>query len=662
MSNMPTTFEWPRRGRERAGGLSRAAGLVLVCAAGSALAPGTQAVASAAGVSWGLYAQPGGAAEEPYERARPRDADGAPFRVSEFELRFDRDHPGHPQLDELMNLEFELLQTSRGFVAPRPGFPTVRLTLEQIAAQPPRVFHASAILAISRELVREFNRRGLVGVFIAPDELDLRTGADGRSTDEDPITLAIFTAIVTDVRSMASGERIDPDDRINNEKHRRIRERSPVRADSDDPERSLVRRDQLDEYAMRLNRHPGRRVDVALAPGEDTGEAVVDYLVQESKPWSVYFQLSNTGTKQTGEWRQRFGFVHNQLTNRDDILTIDYITAGFEDSHLVTGSYEAPLFDLERWRWRVHGSWNDFTASDVGLADERFTGDGYSAGGDVIWNIYQDGTFFVDAVAGGRFQHISVENELTQVSGDADLFLPRIGLEVESFQETSTLSGSVYVEAGLGEDEDELQRLGRLFPDDDWIVLRWDTRYSFYLEPILNRRAWEDPSTPRSSTLAHELSFALRGQYAFDQRLIPNAQHVAGGLYSVRGYRESEVAGDSAVVASAEYRFHLPRVFAIEPEPRFEVFGRPFKVAPQQAYGRPDWDLIFRGFVDAARTINSDRLDFEEDQTLVGAGVGAELLVYRNFSARADWGWAMTDGRETDSGDNRFHFVMTVLY
>ena len=90
---------------------------------------------------------------------------------------------------------------------------------------------------------------------------------------------------------------------------------------------------------------------------------------------------------------------------------------------------------------------------------------------------------------------------------------------------------------------------------------------------------------------------------------------------------------------------------------------RPFRVVPQHPYGRADWDLVFRGFLDVARTINSDRRSFERDETLVGAGIGIQLLYLRNLDLRADWGFALEGiPGEVNSGSNRLHVVATILY
>jgi hypothetical protein len=123
------------------------------------------------------------------------------------------------------------------------------------------------------------------------------------------------------------------------------------------------------------------------------------------------------------------------------------------------------------------------------------------------------------------------------------------------------------------------------------------------------------------------------------------------------------VAGDSAVIGTAEYRYHIPRAFDIESEPR-EFFGKPFRAAPQYVYGRPDWDLVLKAFLDAGAVYQSDIQPFESDETLVGVGVGCDLVFRRNLTARLDWGFALTEipSIPVNVGSNRLQFVVTILY
>jgi hemolysin activation/secretion protein len=195
------------------------------------------------------------------------------------------------------------------------------------------------------------------------------------------------------------------------------------------------------------------------------------------------------------------------------------------------------------------------------------------------------------------------------------------------------------------------------------LVFQGGIAQSVYLEPLFNYKKWSDPTNAKDATLAHELFGSFRGQYAFGSRLIPQAEQVLGGLYTVRGYPESIANGDSMFVGTVEYRYHVPRDFSIEPEPR-KFMGQDFRWAPQYVYGRPDWDLILRAFFDGGRTYNSNRQSFESDDTLLGTGIGVEFVFRRNLDVRLDWGIALKDvpAANVDAGDNRLHFVLTVLF
>jgi hemolysin activation/secretion protein len=159
---------------------------------------------------------------------------------------------------------------------------------------------------------------------------------------------------------------------------------------------------------------------------------------------------------------------------------------------------------------------------------------------------------------------------------------------------------------------------------------------------------------------------SIRAQHALGYRLIPNFEMVAGGFSTVRGYDESEVVGDNAVVATAEYRYHLGRSGSIAPEP-VTLFGRPFRAQRTRPYGGADWDLILKGFVDAGAVSQNAAPFFEKDETLIGIGVGAEARLRRNLTLRLDYGMALTDigegaGRSTQVGDTRLHFSATLLF
>lgn len=608
--------------------------------------------------------------------------DGAAYEVSAFVLRYAREHPEQPPIEELQTLSLKLSVVDGVFVAPREGLTSVDVSMTDLTAaqRTGRKFSVSAINAIGSRLVQALNARDIIGVLVAPDsdQIDLETLKDKRPAGTKTLNLDIWTREVRAVRTLgqgprwerptSTGNRPSQETRINHPNHDRIRNNSPLLPADGNESGDLLRKDILDEYLFLLNRHPGRRVDGAIASGDKPGEVMLDYLVTENKPWTIYGQLSNTGTKSTSEWRERFGFIHNQLRNRDDILSIDYVTASFDKANALVGSYDMPVAASQFLRLKIYGSYSDYTATDVGFANEVFTGTSYTAGGELDWNVFQRKMLFVDVFGGARFEHFEVNNKAVSLEGESDFLLPYIGARLERSTMKASTSADVRIEKNVGslvgtKSANELNSLGRLNVDSDWTVLKWDVSQSFYIEPLRFGSAWSDPGSPeRKTRLASEVALSLKGQYAFGNRLIPQEEGTAGGLYSVRGYPESAVAGDDLLLFTAEYRFHVPRALGVKENQTTRLFGKPFKWQPDQRYGRPDWDLVLKGFLDVGRVSNSKIQTFEKDETLTGAGVGIDLMFRRNVSLRMDWGFAMQDARQTKAGDNRFHIVATFLY
>lgn len=618
------------------------------------------------------------ALEPPSVQGTPTPEDGPAYPISEFILRYVRDNPGHPPIDEIMQIPVNLGRTAQGYVAPRPDVAPVAMTIADASAQGLQTYYASAVQTIIVSIRDYLVGKQLLGVYVAPDPLQINeTGQDLRQPrgNSNPLTLILATGTVTQVRTLASGERvkkdgwkfggsIEPEERVDNPVHARIRERSPIFPYQPEKEQAdLLKKDALDEYLFHLSRHPGRRVDASVAAGEESGAVILDYQVTENRPLTLYAQISNTGTKATDYWRQRFGLLHTQVTNNDDIFSFDFITSWFDETNALLASYEAP-FKNDRFRWRVYGNWTEFTADDVGFFGQDFTGESWAIGGELSWNFFQKREMFLDLFGGARFENIHVNNAAFLIEGDEDFVIPYFGIRYDRRTDWYATQASAQLEWWLSNaSQAELAALGRTAPDTDPVIFKGGLTHSVYLEPLLNRKNWESLSTPEDSTLAHELVMGVRGQYAFDNRLIPQAEQVMGGLYTVRGYPESIVAGDSAVIGTIEYRLHLPRLFSLQPEPG-TLFGKPFRTAPQYVFGPVDWDLVPKAFFDVGRVYISDPFGFESDQTLMGAGIGIDLLYRRNLNVRLDWGFVLEEinALNVNEGSNRLHFVATILF
>lgn len=575
--------------------------------------------------------------------------------------------------NDAMLVQAKLFETESGFIAARPGMSGPAIRLVRLAELPqlrssdgkPARFYASALNAFAEAVAAKYFDRGYRGLLVArigepPEDREMLSpivNAPGERALIYRVAFARVGGVRTVVRSGPdTPAQIDPPAQLP------IRDRSPVK------ENGLVNQAALDDYVFRLNRNPSRHVDVALAPSEEGEKVGLDFLVTTSRPWSVYTQLSNTGTRQTTELRERFGLASYNLTGADDTLLLDYVTGDFESVHAVFASYERPFSFNDRIHWRVFGSYSQYDASQVGLGQLSFTGKTAGGGGELTFNFFQKRAGFAEFVAGTRYEHVEVQNNAGTDAAN-DFFLPYVGLRADNRTETGALSGSLFAEFSQadigGTDRDRVDELGRFNSDASWELLRGDIDASVYLENLLK----PDVIAQGRGTLAHELSLSFRGFGALGDRLPPNYAETAGGFYSVRGYPEAYAVGDVVLTASAEYRFHLPRVLDPYSETGDAVpklFGKDFNWRPPRPLTRPDWDLVLKAFVDGGAVRNNHRLGFENNTTLLSAGVGMELVLGRNFIARVDWGIILRDddtgeGR-VNSGDSRVHFVITLLF
>lgn len=599
-------------------------------------------------------------------------ADGIPYRIDAFELSYAQDHPEHPPIAEIMDLEILLADVGGGYVAPREGLPVKRIRLADVSLAGPAFYYGSAIRAIDERILEEFMRRGLAALLVLPDEadIDLRSNRDLRPPGRTALGIVIWTGRVLESRTLASGGRIGDDARLDNPKHERVTKYSPVQPGD------LLEKKALDDYLARLNRHPGRNVSIALSGAGETGGLHLDYLIaEENKPITAYFQASNAGTEGTPDWRQRFGFAHTQLTGRDDILRLDYITGNFNESvNAVFGSYDFPIIGIDRLRSNIGGSWSQYRSTQLGFVTSRFAGAQWDVNSEFAANVFQYREFFTDLVAGIRYQDVSIDNQIVPgfpLSADSSYFFSSVGLRFErrtdTFQLRGVLLNDFSVSGVTGVSSRDMADMGAVLPpavyDPNFMILRWEVFGSGYLESLLNPSAYRDP-TSRWANQAHEFYLGFRGQYAYDDRLIPQHQMVAGGYYTVRGYPQSSIAGDNVYFWRAEYRLHVPRLFPIQAVPKRVPLIGDFKVARNQPYGRPDWDFIIRGFFDGARVTLNNKQAGENDETLLSPGVGGVLRFKDNLVFSIDWGYALKTIRNglVKKGASETWLVITVIY
>lgn len=594
----------------------------------------------------------------------PRDQGVA---VELFDFRYGLEHPELPALEQLNQVSVRLARED-GVWRPAEGASAGEvLTLGSIPAE--SRFDGAALRTVAQELVRWYNAQGLYGVWVAFLDLEA-TGSgitDRRAPGERSARLVIWASQVAEVRTLARGKRFKPQYSVNNRKHRGILTHSPLQPGATPGEPgSLFRQEKLNDYLHGLSLHPGRLVEASIASAGEPGKVVLDYLVNESKSWQVFSQVTNFGTEATGEWRGRIGFQHNQLTNHDDIFNIDAISTPDAKTYGTFISYRIPVFRPAKLLARVYGSYGDFLANDLAIENLRFAGRNWLAGTELTNRLSLPRNWQLVSALGANFAHYGIESRIIEtplVAGSSDFLIPFFSTTLSRETGWWSLSAQLRYDQTVGDfanlnTTDGISSLGRVNADSEWSSLRWTINGSIYLEPLFRRG-----DTP-VKRMANEVSVRIRGRHLLvGDRLIPHEQEPVGGAFSVRGYTESILSADEFISGSVEYAIHFPRF--LKPGDEGRLWRSPFKWRPAKAGQNPDWDLIGRVFFDYAyRQVTP--LDLEPGQTeadrplvdrtlsIAGTGGGFELLVKQNFSLRFEVGMSLTELRdETLEEDKR---------
>jgi hemolysin activation/secretion protein len=104
----------------------------------------------------------------------------------------------------------------------------------------------------------------------------------------------------------------------------------------------------LSENLRLANENPTRQMDVVFSQGEEENNVNAEINVHDSSPHKVFATLDNTGSPSTGMYRAGIGYQNNNLFNRDQAATFNYVTSPghVSDVKQLSGSYRIPLYSL----------------------------------------------------------------------------------------------------------------------------------------------------------------------------------------------------------------------------------------------------------------------------------------------------------------------------
>ena len=374
------------------------------------------------------------------------------------------------------------------------------------------------------------------------------------------------------------------------------------------------------------NLQPWKATTLTLRESE-TDPAGLDATVEveDRRPWLVWSALDNTGSDSTGDLRWSAGGSAGNLFGRDDTVNASYITspghAGQVRQWAV--SYGAPVYGLGG---TVSGY---YVRSDVdtGRVLELFDVSGEGVFGGVLY------THELRRL-GGLAHRLSVGIDDRQFDNDVVV----TGLEIDVAPPPVR---SRPVSLGYGAE----------YAAEDWGIDLWaqyahnlkgggsndDTVYEFNREGAKARWDALRGGATLSWTLPAQWSVRglVEGQVA-NEALIAGEQFGLGGVSSVRGFSERQIAGDDGVRGSLE--LWLPTLTATAPR--------------------------FLFFADAGRVFTARGIAVSSDDTsdsLASLGAGLRWTWKEHVSLLVDVA-KVVEGTETRDDGVRGHLNLLVRY
>lgn len=381
----------------------------------------------------------------------------------------------------------------------------------------------------------------------------------------------------------------------------------------------------LEKDVRRANLHPDREVKAVIVPGKSVGTSDLILDVEDRNPIHIGGEINNFGTKLTGKERYSVSVRHTNLFGIDDVFAT---RVQFGDQVFAIGAqYAVPVGDYDT---QIGGTFN---YTDVDIAGEfsilDLGGKAYAYSLFINQPFY-DGKMF-DLTWTNSFESKSIENTiLDTTSSEDEIRMLHTGLnvdEVDRYGRTFLVNDFAFGIPWLGGSEENDPRLSRAKAGAPFF------KYTGALNRIHPVRDYT------------YLFFKGAAQFSPD-RLVSAEQFDLGGVYSVRGYPQSDYLGDYGATGSAEIR--VP----------FYFIPRNYKAS--WTNNEPLWNkLNFVGFVDGGHAgLKSPAVGEAGSHDYWGVGAGLRFDLPHNLTGRVEWAAPIGDD-PVDGSNGQFYFTVS---
>lgn len=378
---------------------------------------------------------------------------------------------------------------------------------------------------------------------------------------------------------------------------------------------------RIGENVQLANENPVRQQRVVLESTEEIGKVDASVKVTDDDPYRVSVFFDNTGNGTTGYYRAGVGVVNANVDNLDHVLNVQLITSPSQwDDVLILGvGYRVPLY---HWN-ALLDAYAGYSDVDSGTVADLFS---VSGSGSILGLRYTQiltryGAYEQKLALG--VEQKAFTNDVVVIGGTSTLvpdvttqplLITYFGRYAQPGRDFSyTIGFAQNLPSNRGDASQIAIEQARPGASDQFRIWRASAAYTHAIGGDAIVRV------------------AVDGQYTRDV-LVPGEQYGIGGVNSVRGFFEREVANDIGHRVSLE---------AYGPE-----IG--------QSIGA-DWRARMLMFVDMGR--GRDNVPVRMGENGLGSvGFGARANRGRNVALRFDCAMVTNQGGTRDKGQARLHF------
>lgn len=340
------------------------------------------------------------------------------------------------------------------------------------------------------------------------------------------------------------------------------------------------------------------QLHITMHAGKEPG--TTDYVISVAEPQKslVNVYVDNAGSESSGEWREGLFFTDRSLTGNRDSLVVSGIRS--DGTKSLSTSYTTPV-GCSGTKLSLNYSMNSVEITDGELEDLDVEGDSTAYGVSLIQPLVVNEAMRTEVAL--EYSH---QNSQTDFLG------------IHWIDDTTDSYTASFSMTNYGNSSVIYQKYGYRVGSSENI-----TGYTKDFSKYTFNGFWQ-----KAYAGGQMLSARLDGQYSSDDYLPSAEQFYIGGMYSVRGYEESYLGGDSGFAASIEYS--VP----IDKSKKTSVFT----------------------FFDYGSVFGDSAFD---DHTLAGTGIGVRSTIAQKIYASLTLGIPLiSDPNEDKIDSTRIHFML----